>query len=84
MFAAVFFLAVFCVLCSFVSGSSVARSVPVTGRSVGFELSCSLAVRSAVVPGGSCCLWRSASGRSLSGGVLVARSARLRSLGVLF
>jgi len=85
VFSCFFFAAVFSVLCSFVSDSgSVARSVPVTGRSVGFELSCSLAVRSAVVPGRACCLFRSGAGRALGGGDVAARSARLRSLGVLF
>ena len=61
-----------------VPSASPAASVP--AWAVG--ASCSLAVRSAVVPP-SCCLLRSASGRPLFGAARSARVSRLRRSGVL-
>ncbi|WP_040897478.1 hypothetical protein [Xenococcus sp. PCC 7305] len=73
------------VLCfSFLSclfSSRVPAPVPPAPWWVG--ASCSLAVRSAVVPS-SCCLLRSRSGRPLSGAARSSRVGRLRRSGVWF
>lgn len=81
MLASFLFLVFFCFACCLVSGS--AGSVPAeVAESVPVARSCSLEVRSAVVPS-SCCLLLSRSGGRLSGGALPARVGRLRRLGVL-
>ena len=79
MFAFLLFVLwlVFCSL--FVASPSVPAPAP-SPWWVG--ASCSLAVRSAVVPS-SCCLLRSRSGRPLAGAARSSRVGRLRRSGVL-
>ena len=72
------------VFCSSLFGSSpvpVVPPAPPVPWWVG--ASCSLAVRSAVVPS-SCCLLLSRSGRPLAGAARLARVGRLRRSGVWF
>ncbi|MDJ0590792.1 MAG: hypothetical protein QNJ72_12465 [Pleurocapsa sp. MO_226.B13] len=81
MFAFVLFV-LWLVFCSRLFGSS---SVPPAPAPAPWWVgaSCSLAVRSAVVPS-SCCLLRSRSGRPLAGAARSSRVARLRRSGVWF
>jgi len=67
------------VFCSFLFASSPVPPAPPSPWWVG--ASCSLSVRSAVVPS-SCCLLRSRSGRPLSGAARSSRVGRLRRSGV--
>ena len=84
MFALLLFVLVLVFVSLFVG--SAPASVPAPAPSCPlpwwFGASCSLAVRSVVVPP-SCCLLRSRSGRPLFGAARSARVGRLRRSGVL-
>ena len=83
MFAFVLFV-FWLVFCSRLFGSSSVPPVPPAAAAPWWVgASCSLAVRSAVVPS-SCCLLRSRSGRPLAGAARSSRVGRLRRSGVWF